>query len=77
MSFVSLDPPASAVVWLLQFNGYRVSVEPDGDGYRATASHATEPSQVATAPEPSQGGCSANAAICLLAELCGMELEDG
>lgn len=70
MNQVSLDPPAEAVVWLLRQNGYRVDIEPDGKSYRATASHATEPSQVATAPEP-------YAAICRLAELCGIELEDG
>ncbi|HNQ22440.1 MAG TPA: hypothetical protein PKK06_05040 [Phycisphaerae bacterium] len=74
---VNLDPPASALVWLLQFNGYRVEVQPDGQSlqrgspsYRASAVHPTEPAQVATAADP-------YAAICELAELCGMELEDG
>lgn len=69
---VSLDPVSAAIVDLIRSNGYDVAFSQTQDGltHYATARHPNGEQHKAS-------GEDLYVAICELAELCGIELEDG
>ena len=64
------DTSADAVGRLLTANGYSVAWSRDGDALVAVASNAAGQRHQARGMDP-------HAVLCALAELCGVELEDG
>ncbi len=56
--------------WLLTANGYSVAWSRDGDAHVAVATNPAGERHEAHGTDP-------HAVLCALAELCGIELEDG
>lgn len=70
MTLVSVNSAGQAVVWLMKKNGYQVDIRRDGETFRATATHPSEPTQTAE-------GTDDYKVVCDLTTKCGMELDDG
>ena len=64
------DTSADAVDWPLTANGYTVAWSRDGDAHVAVATSPAGERHEARGRNP-------HAVVCALAELCGVELEDG
>ncbi len=64
------DTSADAVDWLLTANGYSVAWSRDGDDHVAVATSPAGQRYQARGTDP-------HAVVCELAELCGVEVEDG